>query len=175
MSKPVSITRLDRSALELRRKASRCGDAAVARRLLAIALVLQGRSRSKAANAYGMYRQTLPDWVNHYNTDWVASLSKRRSLGRPVQLTAEQFAAFDVLVEQGPDLARDGVAAIFRRVCNRISACITTSAVSATCRLGVWSQILVVYYVHKNGGVHYGPGSPRLRHNDGGNPSSDTT
>ena len=45
MSKPVPVTRLDRSASELRREASRCSDGAVVRRLLAIALVLEGRPR----------------------------------------------------------------------------------------------------------------------------------
>ncbi len=109
MSKPVPITRLDRSATELRREASRCSDGAVVRRLLAIALVLDGRPRTEAAEACGMDRQTLRDWVHHYNLEGIDGLANRRSPGRPAQLTPEQLAAFKVLVEQGPDLARDGV------------------------------------------------------------------
>ena len=62
MSKPVPVTRLDRSAVDLRREASRCSDGAVVRRLLAIALVLEGRPRTEAAQACGMDRQTLRDW-----------------------------------------------------------------------------------------------------------------
>ena len=109
MSRAVSVTRLDKSAAELRREASRSGDGAVVRRLLAIALVLEGHARSEAAEACGMDRQTLRDWVHHYNKDGIEGLSNRRSPGRPAQLTTEQLAAFEALVEQGPDLARDGV------------------------------------------------------------------
>ena len=109
MSKPVPITRLDRSAMELRREAARCTDGAVVRRLLAIALVLEGRLRTEAAEACGMDRQTLRDWVHHYNLEGIDGLSNRRSPGRPAQLTPAQLVAFKALVEQGPDPARDGV------------------------------------------------------------------
>ena len=109
MSKAVPVTRLDRSAMELRREASRCSDGAVVRRLLAIALVLEGRPRTEAAEACGMDRQTLRDWVHHYNEEGIDGLSNRRSPGRPAQLTPAQLAAFKALVEQGPDPARDGV------------------------------------------------------------------
>ena len=109
MSKPVPVTRLDKSAAELRREASRCGDGAVVRRLLAIAMVLEGQPRAAAAEGCGMDRQTLRDWVHHYNAQGLAGLSNRRSPGREAQLTPEQLVAFKALVEAGPDLARDGV------------------------------------------------------------------
>ena len=109
MSKPVPVKRLDKAAAELRREASRCSDGAVVRRLLAIALVLEGRPRTEAAEACGMDRQTLRDWVHHYNDKGMEGLSNRRSPGRPAHLTDEQLEAFKVLVEQGPNLARDGV------------------------------------------------------------------
>ena len=109
MSQPVPVTRLEKSAIDLRHEASRCSDGAVVRRLLAIALVLEGRPRTEAAEACGMDRQTLRDWVHHYNKEGIDGLSNRRSPGRPAQLTPAQLAAFKALVEQGPDLARDGV------------------------------------------------------------------
>jgi transposase len=109
MSKPVPVTRLEKTAAELRREASRRSDGAVVRRLLAIALVLEGRPRTEAAEACGMDRQTLRDWVHHYNADGIDGLSNRRSPGRPAQLTVAQLTAFEALVKQGPDLARDGV------------------------------------------------------------------
>ncbi len=56
-----------------------------------------------------MDRQTLRDWVHHYNEKGIDGLSNRRSPGRPAQLTPAQLAAFKALVEQGPDPARDGV------------------------------------------------------------------
>ena len=63
----VAITRLDASATDLREAAARTRDAKAARRMLAIALVLEGCSREAAAEACAMDRQTLRDWVHRYN------------------------------------------------------------------------------------------------------------
>jgi hypothetical protein len=60
----ATITRSDRSARELREVAARTQDAKAARRMLAIALVLEGWSREAAAEACAMDRQTLRDWVH---------------------------------------------------------------------------------------------------------------
>ena len=61
--------------MELRREASRCSDGAVVRRLLAIALVLEGpRPRTEAAEACGMDRQRLRDWVHHYNEEGMTAI-----------------------------------------------------------------------------------------------------
>jgi len=49
MGSAIPITRLDRTASGLRSFASKCGDGAQVRRLLAIALVLDGHSRAEAA------------------------------------------------------------------------------------------------------------------------------
>ena len=63
----VAITRKEPGAAELRREAERCRDAKAARRMPALALVLEGSSREAAARAAGMDRQTLRDWVHRYN------------------------------------------------------------------------------------------------------------
>lgn len=55
----VPITRSDLSAIDLRAQACRVGDVAWARRMLAIALVIEGASRTHAVEAGGMTRQTL--------------------------------------------------------------------------------------------------------------------
>ena len=57
----VAITRQDLSAADLRQAAARTQDAKVARRMLAIALVLEGYSRTEAAETCAMERQTLRD------------------------------------------------------------------------------------------------------------------
>ena len=57
----VAITRLDASATDLREAAARTRDAKAARRVLAIALVLEGYSREVAAETCAMDRQTLRD------------------------------------------------------------------------------------------------------------------
>ena len=59
--------RTDYTAGEVRRFAQRAKDAAQARRLLAIAAVLDGASREEAAKIGGMDRQTLRDWVIRFN------------------------------------------------------------------------------------------------------------
>ena len=59
--------RTDYTAGEVRRFAIRAKDGAQARRLLALAAVLDGASRAEAAKIGGMHRQTLRDWVIRYN------------------------------------------------------------------------------------------------------------
>ena len=57
----LSITRTEHSAGDLRREARRAKDSDQARRLLALALVLEGATRTAAARSAGMDRQTLRD------------------------------------------------------------------------------------------------------------------
>jgi transposase len=106
----VVITRLDLSASELREAAARKQHAKTSRRMLAIALVLDGWSRESAAEACAMDRQTLRDWVHRYNELGLEGLTDRpRRNGPRPRLSAEQQARVAGWVEQGPDLERDGV------------------------------------------------------------------
>ena len=106
----VAITRRDLSVEVLRREAGRARDAKMARRMLAIAFVLEGQSREAAAESCGMDRQTLRDWVHRYNADGLAGLADRaRRNGPKPRLSPEQEARVAAWVEEGPDLARDGV------------------------------------------------------------------
>jgi transposase len=109
MSKPIEITRFDLSATELRELAARTQDGAVVRRLLAIALVLEGYPREAAAQLNGMDRQTLRDWVLRYNAEGVAGLSSRCSPGRPAALNEAQMEELRTMVLEGPDLERNKV------------------------------------------------------------------
>ena len=105
----IAITRQELGAGELRREARRCRDAAASRRMLALALVLEGSSRAEAARHAGMDRQTLRDWVHRYNAEGLPGLHDRPRSGRKPRLTAEQEAELVTAVEQGPDPDRDGV------------------------------------------------------------------
>src|SRR3954463_15933493 len=105
----IAITRHEPGAGELRREAARCRDARAARRMLALALVLEGSSREEAARAAGMDRQTLRDWVHRYNAEGLAGLRDRPRAGRRPRLTPEQEAELVTAVERGPDPDRDGV------------------------------------------------------------------
>ena len=106
----VAITRQDVSVGDLRREAGRTRDAKAARRMLAIACVMEGQSREDAAETCGMDRQTLCDWVHRFNADGLAGLADLpRQNGPKPRLSPEQEAVVAGWVEQGPDLARDGV------------------------------------------------------------------
>lgn len=105
----IAITRLDLSAAELRHAAARSQDAKAARRMLAIALVLEGWSREAAAEACAMDRQTLRDWVHRYNEQGLPGLSDRVPPGAKPRLSAEQSAEVARLVREGPTFSEHGV------------------------------------------------------------------
>src|SRR6059058_653820 len=105
----IAITRHEPGAGELRREAARCRDARAARRMLALALVLEGSSREEAARPAGMDRQTLRDWVHRHDAEGLAGLRDRPRSGRGPRLTPGQEAELAAAVERGPDPERDGV------------------------------------------------------------------
>jgi transposase len=109
MPAAVAITRNDYTAGELRRTAARTHDGDAARRMLALAHVLDGRSRGEAARLCGMDRQTLRDWVHRYNAEGLAGLFERPHCGRPGRLSTEQKAQVAQWVREGPKLDEDGV------------------------------------------------------------------
>jgi putative transposase len=109
MGKAVELSRTELSATQLRELAAKTDDGDVVRRLLAIALVMDGHPRDEAARLNGMDRQTLRDWVHRYNRDGVAGLSSRVSPGRPASLNEAQMEELRTLVLQGPDPERHKV------------------------------------------------------------------
>ena len=119
----VEVTRRDLTASELRAEAGRTRDARASRRMLALALVLEGADRTSAARTCGMDRQTLRDWVHRYNAEGLAGLANRRAAARPRQLAAAQMAELAAWVEAGPDPERDRVVRWRRRdLARRIEA-----------------------------------------------------
>jgi transposase len=109
MGRPVEITRLELSASALREVAAGTRDGAVVRRLLGIALILEGHPREEAARLSGMDRQTLRDWVHRYNAEGVGGLSSRCSPGRPPTLNEAQMEELRSMVLAGPDVERNKV------------------------------------------------------------------
>jgi transposase len=106
----VAITRQDLSAADLRQAAARTQDAKVARRMLAIALALEGCTRAEAAETCAMDRQTLRDWVHRYNASGLDGLSDQPRRNGPLpRRSAEQQAEVAAWVDEGADLERDGV------------------------------------------------------------------
>ena len=97
------------TAAELRERARAAATPDQARRLLAIALVLEGASREDAARSTGMDRQTLRDWVHRFNVAGADGLVDRKAPGRRRRLTQDQLDELARCLESGPELARDGV------------------------------------------------------------------
>src|SRR3974390_2888322 len=103
MGAAVAITRVYLSAGELRKAARKEKDSTAARRILALALVMEGSDRRTAAESCGMDRQTLRDWVHRYNAEGLAGLRSRQATGPRSRLTREQQAELAAVVGAGPD------------------------------------------------------------------------
>jgi hypothetical protein len=88
------ITQRDHDAGSLREHGARVGDARVVRRLLALALVLEGHSRAEAARTCGTDRQTLHGWVISYSEQGIDGLSDRpHGRGTPPKLAVKEKTA----------------------------------------------------------------------------------
>ena len=111
--------RNDYTADQLRRLARQTKDVSQARRLLAIAAVLDGASRAEAARIGGMDRQTLRDWVIRFNAHGPEGLINIASPGVSSKLAAEHRAFLSRVVEEGPIPAVHGV--VRWRACDLIA------------------------------------------------------
>jgi transposase len=93
----------------LRQLAKASRDAKQSRRLLALALVCDGGTRSEAAKLGGGGLQIVRDWVERFNAEGPKGLIDRKASGARPKLTAEQRQALSDLVERGPTPAIHGV------------------------------------------------------------------
>lgn len=109
MSAAIKITRTDHTAADFRVLAAKSNDAPMVRRLLALALILEGYTRHEAAKQAGMDRQTLRDWVHRYNAEGIDGLRSIRIGGHPASLNPEQMAELKALTIKGPDPEKDKV------------------------------------------------------------------
>ncbi len=101
--------RTDYTSGDLRGFSRRCGDADQVRRLLALALILDGGSRSEAAKVAGVTLQIVRDWVLRFNAGGPEGLATRKAPGRASILNDEQRARLSGQVEAGPIPAAHGV------------------------------------------------------------------
>jgi transposase len=99
----------DYSAATLRRLAKSARTLAASRRMLALALVLEGAKRSEAAKAGGMDRQTLRDWVHRFNAEGPEGLYDKRGPGPACRLNEAQQQELAALIEAGANPAEHGV------------------------------------------------------------------
>jgi transposase len=141
MGQPIGITNMEYSAADLRRLASRETDGQVVRRLLALAMILEGYSRTDAAELNGMDRQTLRDWVHRYNADGLAGLISKVGLGPSRVLNEAQMAELLALVLAGPDPKVDKVVR-WRCVDLRDQVARRFSVEVTVCTIGRWLREL---------------------------------
>ena len=95
MGRAIAV-RTDYTEREVRRIAQRIKNAAQARRLLAIAAVLDGASREEAAKIGGMDRQTLRDWVIRFNEQGPDGLINNSITGRAGQARQTNIKPFSL-------------------------------------------------------------------------------
>ena len=108
MAAAIKVRR-DWTAGELRKAARGCADGDQVRRLLAIASILDGGSRSEAAKLAGVTLQIVRDWVLRFNAQGPDGLATRKAPGRSPILNDEQRARLAEQVETGPIPAAHGV------------------------------------------------------------------
>ena len=108
MSIPVAL-RGDFDAAGLRRLARVSKDANQARRLLALATIYAGGTRSAAAEVGGVGLQIVRDWVMRFNADGPAGLLDRKAPGQPALLNLAHRRALATMIETGPIPAIHGV------------------------------------------------------------------
>ncbi|GAB7551056.1 hypothetical protein NRB_05530 [Novosphingobium sp. 11B] len=76
---------------------------------MAVALILDGGSRSEAAKVAGVTLQIVRDWVLRFNEGGPDGLTTRKAPGRAAILNDEQRARLAAIVEAGPIPAAHGV------------------------------------------------------------------
>ena len=101
MAKAIAL-RADHGADDLRRLARASRDAAQTRRLLALAAIQDGASRTEAARIGGVGLQIVRDWVLRFNAEGPTGLVDRKAPGKAPLLRPEQRVALAQVVEAGP-------------------------------------------------------------------------
>src|SRR5918995_4349664 len=108
MAAPVPL-RTDFDAAWLRALAKRSRDPDQTRRLLALAAIYDGASRTEAAQIGCVTLQIVRDWVLRFNARGPEGLLTGRAPGAPPRLDGQQREALQAIVDQGPIPAIHGV------------------------------------------------------------------
>jgi transposase len=105
---PIPL-RGDYDAEMVRAAAKRSKDGPQARRLLALAAVYEGATRTEAAKIGGVTLQIIRDWVMKFNAHGPEGLIDRKAPGQPPRLNEAHRAALAAIIEGGPIPAVHGV------------------------------------------------------------------
>src|SRR5476649_71755 len=99
----------DVDASRLRGLAKKTKDGPQARRLLALAAIYDGATRTEAAKIGGVGLQIIRDWVLRFNARGADGLLNGKSPGQPSKLNDMQREAIVRMIESGPIPAVHGV------------------------------------------------------------------
>ena len=99
----------DFDAPTVRLAAKRSKDGPQARRLLALAAIYEGASRTEAAKIGGVTLQIIRDWVLKFNARGPDGLIDRKPPGQAPRLNDAHRAALASIIESGPIPAVHGV------------------------------------------------------------------
>ena len=108
MAAPIRL-RSDFDASGLRGLARRSQDPDQTRRLLALAAIYEGGSRTDAARMGAVGLQTIRDWVLRFNAEGPEGLLTGKAPGARPRLTPEQRQALERIIDDGPIPAVHGV------------------------------------------------------------------
>ena len=108
MAAPIPL-RGDFDASQLRVLARKSKDGPQARRLLALAAIYEGATRSEAAKIGGVGLQIIRDWVLRFNARGPDGLLDGKAPGQPSKLNDAQWQAVARMIESGPIPAVHGV------------------------------------------------------------------
>ena len=104
MPSGIAITNTGSTPEDPAAMARKCKEAGQARRLRAMARVMEGEhSRGEIAREAGVGRQTLCDWAGRYNAEGAGGLRDRPRSGRPPLLGKAERAEVKVWLEEGPE------------------------------------------------------------------------
>src|SRR5687767_14753895 len=105
---PIPL-RSDFDAAQLRGVARRTKDAPQARRLLTLAAIYEGATRTQAAAIGGVTLQIVRDWVVKFNAHGPDGLIDRKPTGQPSRLTVAHRTALMARIDEGPIPSVHGV------------------------------------------------------------------
>jgi putative transposase len=108
MSVPIPL-RGDFKAYQLRGLAKKTKDGPQARRLLTLAAIYDGATRTEASKIGGVGLQIIRDWVLRFNARGAAGLLDAKPPGQPSKLNDGQRQVIARMIESGPIPAVHGV------------------------------------------------------------------
>lgn len=144
--RPIEI-RDDIAPVILRRAAKEERDGVVCRRLLGIAHLLEGGSRSEAQKIACLTVNTFRIWIQRFNVQGIEGLRSKKSSGRPRKLTSEVELTLKEQVLKGPS-SEDGIVR-FRLV--DLQSCLQKEHGVSIRLSGIWRQLQRLGFTWKTG------------------------